>query len=130
MTSEDREVDVFITSIDRKQNCQIEDVFCTVSITSNVLVEWQRSLNDGKSTSFVSQLNTSMNRKVVQVNEERAERLEGRLRRKAGEIRSQLRKRNTNRTSILQKKVSFTVKDDEVLSADSIEAKYRYNNNT
>ena len=73
MTSEDREVDVFITSIDRKQNCQIEDVFCTVSITSNVLVEWQRSLNDGKSTSFVSQLNTSMNRKVVQVNEERAE---------------------------------------------------------
>ena len=80
MTSEDREVDVFITSIDRKQNCQIdEDVFCTVIITSKVLVEWQRSLNDGKSTSFESQLNTSMNRKVVQVNEERAERLEGRL---------------------------------------------------
>ena len=56
--------------------------------------------------------------------------MKGRLRRKAGEIRSQLRKQNTNRTSILQKKVCFAVKDHEVLSADSIEAKYRYNNNT
>lgn len=130
MSSEVVDVCIRSVSVDKKRRCHIdEDAFCTVNVTSKLLLQWQSSLNDGNSTSLVSQLNNCIKEKVIQVNEARAERLEGRLRRKAGEIKSELRKRNVNRTNILKRVAGFMIKENEVLAVDDIESKYRYRNN-
>lgn len=121
--------EVYVGSIaSSRQRSQVnEDAVCTLNLPSKLLLEWKRKVNKGTATSYVSQLNENVKGKIVQIADgERANRLEGRLGRKAGEIETELRVKKRRRETILQKEVSFKVMKEEVVSADDIEDQYRY----
>ena len=120
--------EVYIGNIaSSRQRSQVnEDVVCTLKLPSKLLDEWKRKINKGTATSFVSQLNENVKGKIVEIADgERANMLEGRLGRKAGEIETELRVKKRRRETTLQKEVSFKLMK-EVVSLDDIEDQYRY----
>lgn len=114
-----------INSIDKKKRIDTsEDVICAVTIPSKLLLEWREKISCKTAQSYVAELNASM--KIIQINLDNAERLEGRLQRLSAEVLSELKRRKKRKEAILEKAVTCTVKINEVMNLDMIE-EYRYN---
>uniref|UniRef100_A0A1X7UBR5 Uncharacterized protein n=1 Tax=Amphimedon queenslandica TaxID=400682 RepID=A0A1X7UBR5_AMPQE len=103
-----------ITGLDKRQGSQVnEDVVCTLRLEAKILMDWKYYFNQGKASSYVSQLNENIKGKFVQIATNRSDKLESRLSKKAGEINTQLRKRTRNCGAILKTQDRFKVTNDE-----------------
>ena len=100
-----------ISSAEKRKLHLDDDVIFFLSLPCNLIIEWNNKLREKKANSYLEQLNKLVDHIKIK---DCKNRLEGRIRRKAGEIKTEMRSKKKRKTITLEKMVRFTVKEDEV----------------